>query len=294
MNRYGGTAARGIFAVGLVIGFVPGWATETDLSVFPSVLSVEMLGDDNGQRDFYLGLDLAVPESIRLQLEGGITQGGQNIEDTTSVLAGLSSDPGKDFVAGIYYQIRDQSGAFHIENIGVDLTLYHDEWMFSFAPRLRYITLYTSERIRRRRNINEFKLDSQGVEFGIGYFGFSGWGLTVHHRFVDYSEDLSRIERYPALAELFFAQGSLNLAWALDRSQTRFGATYYFIRFPLALGGRISSSSSAVDGSRYSTASAYADWDINAAWAVSVDAGSADSDAGYRSLFFRTAVRYQW
>ncbi len=241
-----------------------------------------------------MGLDLPLPRGFRLQLGGGVTSGGVNMEDTASLLVGMDSDPGRDFVAGIRYRLREQENAFRIETAAADFTLFLREWMIFFAPRLRYITLYTSEPVRRRRGVGELELESQGMEFGAGYLGLANWGITVSYRFDDYSRDLSRMARHPRLAELLLSQGSLNLAWGLDRSQLRIDASYYFERLPLVLGVGAGRSSSAIDGSNYDTASLQARWDEGGSWGVELEGGSTRSEGGYRSLFLATIVSYRW
>ncbi len=260
----------------------------------PSVLTLEVLGDDTGQRNIYLNLDMVLPSGPQLWVEGGLLQGGGNLADTVSFGFGVGSDPQRDFSAAIHYQYRSQEDAFRTERIGVDFILFHDPWMFSFSPSLRSIALFTSELARHRRNITEFELESQGIELGVGYFGFASWGLVLSHRSEEYSEDLSRIERHPRLAEMLFSQGALNLAWGVDSSRTRLDVSYYLPSGSVALGARLGSSTSAIDGSFYRTVAGFADWDIAPAWGVTLEAGSADSDAGYLNRYLSTALRYRW
>ena len=271
-----------------------GGAQTGESSFSPSILSVEVFGDDSGQKNFYLSLDLALSSGMRLGLEGELLQGGENIEDTTSLGVGVGSDPEKDFSVALQYRYRKQREAFVTERLGVDFVLFRGDWMLSFAPGLRHITLFTTELARRRRSIAELELESQAIEMGVGYFGFPSWGLALYHRAEDYSEDLTRIERHPRLAELLFSQGALNLAWGFDRSRTQLHVTYYFPHSTLALGTRFGSSISAIDDSTYLTLAGFADWDIAAAWGMTLEAGSADSDAGYLRRYLSAALRYRW
>ncbi len=260
----------------------------------PSLMTIELLGDESGQQDIYLSLDLGLPSHARLWFESGLLQGGSSVEDTLSLGVGVGSDPEKDFSAALRYRYREQEGAFRTGQIEVDFLLFRDPWMVSFTPAFRSITLFTSSLLQRRRHITEFELDSQGIELGAGYFGFPSWGLTLYHRIEDYSEDLSRIGRYPRLAELFFSQGALNLAWGLDRSQTRLGVTYYVPHSTLSLGMRLGSAVSAIDDSTYHTVAGFADWDVAPAWGITLEAGGADSDAGYGNRYLSVAFRHWW
>ncbi len=281
-------------AVALLGVLTPALADTGWPSPLPSSLTVELLGDDSGQQDIYLSLDQALPSRLRLWLAGGVLRGGENVADTTSLGIGLGSDPERDFSVAVRFQLREQKDAFRTEQVGVDFVLFRDLWMFSFAPDFRSITLFTADQVRRWRDITEIDLDSQGIELGIGYFGFSQWGLMLSHRIEDYSEDLTRIERYPRLAELLFSQGALNMAWGLDRSQTRFGITYYVPRSPLALGTRLGSSLSAVNEDTYLTAAGLVEWDIDSTWGVSLEIGGADSEFGYLSRYLSATIRYAW
>ncbi len=262
--------------------------------LFPSTLTLQLLGDNGGQRDLYLALDLSLPRDLRLQLEGGVLRGGANPDDTCSMRVGFGTDPAGDFSTTGYYFNRNQSGAFVIHGAGAELVVYHRDWMLSLIPEFRTITLYTTELVHRRRAVEKVELNSQGVEFGVAYFGLSDWGLSLYHRFDDYSEDLNRLARYPRLAELLFSQGALNLAWGLDSSRTRFTATRYLASSPVALGLSVSNSHSAVVGSDYLSATLNLDWEFDPHWALSTSLGSADGGGGYRNAYLSMALLYQW
>ncbi len=261
----------------------------------PSSIAVAA-GGSATNRDARIDLDygLASGRRLRAGLDVNRTSDGNDTYKSRSLRLGMGSDPGAPFSFNTDMEYWTQDGAANIASIIPGLTWALGNWQLTLTPEFRRISLATAQAAAARfaRVPDNVKLFSAGVNAGVGYYGFTHWGLSLVYYRSDYSRDLTSLDLRPVVSQLLFRPAALNAAYSLNSARASAYVTYYFHR--ASLGGAFSRSVSAVDGSIYSVASASLGWNFGTAWNLSIDNGASYFNGSYDGYFATLAARYNW
>lgn len=260
----------------------------------PSLLSVEWSAGDDGRRDLYLDLDLAIggPRLLFSVAQTHIDNEFSNYT-TQSFLVGMVNDPLRTLNYGV--ELEQWGRAEHINSTTVRGLLAWNslDWSLAVRPQWREITLATSDLCRRSPACPaDWRIESHGVRIDANYY-WQYWGFTLGYAVHDYDRDLAPLASNPRAIRLF-SPLALELAMGFEDYGIGAGLRYAFRSVLLSLDEY--RSVSAVDGLASWVTSVRLSIDLDRQWRLRLNGGLLRMPAisGGSILYAGLGAAYSW
>ncbi len=260
----------------------------------PSLLSVEWSAGDDGRRDRYLDIDLAIG-GPRLLFSVAQMRIDNEFSDysTQSFLIGMVNDPLQVLNYGAELEQWGREG--HITSITLrGFFAYNSlDWTLVVRPQWRNIVLSASDRCRRFPACpDEWQIESYGLRTDASYY-WRTWGLALGLSVHDYDRDLTPLATNPRAIRLF-SPLALELAMGFEDYGISVGLRYAFPRALLSVDEY--RSVSAVDGLASWLTNVRLSIDLERQWRLRLNGGllrMPDIDDG-STLYAGVGAVYSW
>jgi hypothetical protein len=268
-------------------------------AVDPSYLSLDLSGDEDGNHEHHLDVDLALPEGARFYMALGRAdnEDDDTVVETRSQLVGIGTDPIKTFSMGGEFEHWGNEDYLESDTMRLSIGLNRPRWSLLLRPQWRKLTLYADPisalcLLYPRFCTDKLKVASHALGIDFSYFSDGPWGLSLGYIRHHYDWDVTKLEQYPGLAAAIFASSTLDLAYGFVDTRTRLGAYY---DFPWAtFSYRHSRSVSKVDSLVTTVDTFELAKDITAHWRGRLSIGSQHSDGSNSLGFLGTGLTFSW
>ncbi len=260
----------------------------------PSQLSVEGSAGDDGRRDLYLDLDLAIggPRLLFSAAQAHIDNEFSNYT-TQSFLVGMVNDPLRVLNYGV--ELEQWGRAGHITSTTVRGLLAWNglDWRLAVHPQWREIMLSTSDLCRRfPRCPDHWRIESPGIRLDASYY-WQSWGVSLGYAVHDYDRDLTPLASNPWAIRLF-SPLALELVMGFEDYGIGAGLRYASSRVLLSVDEY--RSVSAVDGLASWLTSVRLSIDLDRQWRLRLNGGllRLPEISGGNTLYAGLGAAYSW
>ena len=260
----------------------------------PSVVSIEVSGDDQEHRDAYLDMDVGLHNESRLLLSTGINDSINADEVVTrQALIGLRTDPLRKFSGGFDLEYWGEDDTFTIDTLRLVLDVNTEHWAFSLKPQWRTLVFFTDclEFIFPKCR-PEVIVKSFGYLLNMGYYTNGPWSFSLAYAKHDYNREVESLDDYPVF-ELLFSASTMELASGLEDYRAQFSVAYSWDEQTVGLNrfksvAKVDGVESLVTTLRYSTA-------LDSRWRLRLRGGVQSFSGGQGSMSFGSAgLSYSW
>ena len=289
-SRLKGVICRALCGLALLCASVPLPA----LDELPSLLSMEWSAGDDGRRDLYLDLDLAIggPRLLFSAAQTHIDNAFSNYT-TQSFLVGIVNDPLQTLNYGAELEQWGRAGDISITTVRGFLAYNSLDWRLALRPQWREIVLATSDLCRRfPRCPDEWRIESHGVRIDANYY-WQSWGFSLGYSVHGYDRDLSPLANDPRAIRLF-SPLALELAMGFEDYGISAGLRYAFRHTLLSVDEY--RSVSAVDGFASWLTSVRLAIDLDRQWRLRLNGGllRLPEISGGSTLYAGVGAAYSW
>ncbi len=256
-------------------------------STFAHDIRIGYATDSSDYTETMLDLNLDVGEQTQLYgsaSDATIKDSSGDIA-TNSYSAGISGIANEQLDYDIGYNYWGAENEITTDTWHLSLSLYTQDWKFTFRPENKQITLYTNTTNRRTVDI-----DGTGFYNSVEYFGLGNLDLRYAHTSYHYDKNLTALNT--RIVQLFFSNASLLLSGGLIEKKDDFEVTTYLGDARIAL--TYSQVLTAVDKSHSDTWALNLDYALTKTVSVELEAGSVNPEAGSSVNFGSAALRYKF
>jgi len=268
----------------------------------PSTFAFEGGGDSQGGRDYYLDLDYAFVDDLRLlaSVTRNRSDSQNNPITTRSILLGFRTDPLEPLSVGVDLETWGKKGALETDTLRIVMDVSLQHWQFSLRPQWRTLTFRRScVRINQRRcqldtEVIDTEIKSTGISLDMSYYTNGPWAFSLgfaRHHYDRKERTLGR--RGPFV----FSAATLELATGLE-DRRRSIAVFYFSDNALWSFSRLKSISSSISRIRGETNFIHTlrfSTDLSEQWRLRLRVGNQTLEkSGGQVGFVGAGLTYRW
>ena len=268
----------------------------------PSTFAFEGGGDSQGSRDYYLDLNYAFVDDLRLlaSVTRNRSDSQNNPITTRSILLGFRTDPLEPLSVGVDLETWGKKGALETDTLRIVMDVSLQHWQFSLRPQWRTLTISRScvkinqQRCQFDTEVIDAEVKSTGMSLDVSYYTNGPWSFSLSFARHQYDEKEKALGRWRPFQ---FSPATLELATGLE-SRRRSVAVFYFSDNALwsfsrlkSIPGsipRVTSEASFIHTLRFST-------DLNEQWRLRLRVGNQTLEkSGDQVNFASVGVTYRW